>query len=106
MWRRPDPQHKVYRIALFPTAESKPALNPLRRFAHEATVSRDPWPSKKVLAYIEAKSGTEFDGALAHAFTEMMGQWEPRLTTLARDETPPAAVGFPASTDQNSGPPE
>jgi len=23
---------------------------------------RDPWPSKKVLAYIEAKSGTEFDG--------------------------------------------
>ena len=45
-------------------------------------------------------------GALAHAFTAMMGQWEPQLTTLVRDETPPAAVGFPASTDQNSGPPE
>ncbi len=44
-------------------------------------------------------------GALAHAFTAMMGQWEPRLTTLVRDETPPAAVGFPASTDQDSGPP-
>ena len=67
---------------------------------------RDPWPSKKVLAYIEAKSGTEFDGALAHAFAAMMDQWEPRFTTLSKDETPPVAVGFPASTDQDSGPPE
>ena len=106
MWRRPDPQHKVYRIALFPTAESKPALNPLRRFAHEATVSRP-------LAVQEGAGihrGQVRDrirwGALAHAFTAMMGQWEPRLTTLVRDETPLAAVGFPASTDQNSGPPE
>jgi len=44
-------------------------------------------------------------GALAHAFTAMMGQWEPRLTTLASDETPPVAVGFPASTDHDSAPP-
>ena len=35
---------------------------------------RDPWPAKKVLEYIEEKSGTEFDGGLAHAFMAMMGE--------------------------------
>jgi HD-GYP domain-containing protein (c-di-GMP phosphodiesterase class II) len=67
---------------------------------------RDPWPAKKVLTYIEGKSGTEFDGALAHAFTAMMDQWEPRLATLDREETPLAPQHSPAPTDQDSGPPE
>ena len=51
---------------------------------------RDPWPAKRVLAYIEQKSGTEFDGALASAFTAMMGQWEPRLATLHEKEPVPS----------------
>ncbi len=67
---------------------------------------RDPWPAKNVLAYIEGKSGTEFDGALAHAFTSMMDQWEPKLATLDRDGTPPASQHSPAPTDQDSVSPE
>ncbi len=60
---------------------------------------RDSWPAKKVLAYIEGKSGTEFDTALAHAFTAMMDQWEPRLSTLHEGETPPVTPHSPAPTD-------
>ncbi len=60
---------------------------------------RDSWPAKKVLAYIDGKSGTEFDAALAHAFTAMMDQWEPRLSTLHEGETPPATPHSPAPTD-------
>ena len=67
---------------------------------------RDPWPAKKVLAYIEAKSGTEFDGALAHAFTAMMGEWEPRLSTLHQDETQPPTRHSPVPADQAAATPD
>lgn len=50
---------------------------------------RDAWPSQKVLAYIEEKSGTEFDGEIAHAFTQMMREWEPRVSKLDEDEAVP-----------------
>ena len=40
---------------------------------------RDAWPADKVLAYLEERSGTEFDGRLAHAFTRMMREWEPNF---------------------------
>ena len=60
---------------------------------------RAPWSAKKVLVYIAEKSGTEFDGAMAHAFTAMMDQWEPRLSTLHGDETSPATQNFPASRE-------
>jgi hypothetical protein len=55
------------------------------------------------MAYIEEKSGTEFDLALAHAFISMMDQWEPRLSTLHRDETPPATEQPPAPADEDFG---
>ena len=61
---------------------------------------RDPWPAKKVLAYIEAKSGTEFDGALANAFIAMMGEWEPRLSTLHEDKAPAPSQHSPVSADR------
>ncbi len=61
---------------------------------------RDAWPAKKVLAYVEERSGTEFDGAIAHAFTAMMERWEPRLSTLHGDKPPPATQQSPAPTDQ------
>ena len=61
---------------------------------------RDPWPAKKVLAYIEAKSGTEFDGALANAFIAMMGEWEPRLSTLHEDKTPAPSQHSPVPADR------
>lgn len=47
---------------------------------------RDAWPSPKVLAYLEERSGTEFDGEVAHAFVEMMGAWEPRLASVTEDQ--------------------
>ncbi len=60
---------------------------------------RDPWPAKKVLAYIEEKSGIDFDEGLAHAFMAMMGEWEPRLSTLHEDEPPPPPRHSPAPAD-------
>ena len=60
---------------------------------------RAPWSAKKVLVYIEQKSGTEFDGAMAQAFTAMMDQWEPRLSTLDGDETSPATQNSAASRE-------
>ena len=67
---------------------------------------RDSWPAKKVLAYIGQKAGSEFDGALAHSFMAMMGQWEPRLSTLHGDETSPATQQSLAPTEQDFGLPE
>ncbi len=51
---------------------------------------RDAWSAKKVLAYLENNSGTEFDGTLARAFTAMMDKWEPRLSALHEDVIGPA----------------
>jgi putative two-component system response regulator len=48
---------------------------------------RDAWPMDKVLAYVEERSGTEFDGQVAHAFTKMMREWEPRVATVTEEET-------------------
>jgi putative nucleotidyltransferase with HDIG domain len=47
---------------------------------------RDAWPSEKVLAYIEERSGVEFDGELGHAFTRMMHEWEPQVTGVGEDQ--------------------
>ena len=67
---------------------------------------RDPWPAKAVLTYIKERSGTEFDEALAHAFTSMIGEWEPRLATLHGEETPPVTQHSAAPTDQDFGLPQ
>jgi putative nucleotidyltransferase with HDIG domain len=53
---------------------------------------RDAWPMEKVLAYTEERSGTEFDGAMAHAFTRMMREWEPRVAAVTEEETIPATA--------------
>lgn len=50
---------------------------------------RDAWPADKVLAYLEERSGTEFDGEIAHAFTRMMHTWEPQLTVVTENEPVP-----------------
>jgi putative nucleotidyltransferase with HDIG domain len=51
---------------------------------------RDAWPASKVLAYLEARSGYEFDGEVAHAFTRMMREWESSATWLGEEEPLPA----------------
>ncbi len=62
---------------------------------------RDAWPSSKVLAYVEERSGTEFDGEIAHAFTQMMSTWEPREQTPADGDrgSTDASQQSPARTD-------
>lgn len=47
---------------------------------------REAWPVDQVLAYVEERAGTEFDGALAHAFTRMMREWEPKIATVTEEE--------------------
>jgi putative nucleotidyltransferase with HDIG domain len=47
---------------------------------------RDAWPAEKVLAYIEERSGTEFDGNTAHAFAEMIRSRETQMMTLTDDD--------------------
>ena len=49
---------------------------------------RDAWPSEKVLAYIEERSGTEFDGPTAHAFAAMIRGRETKMMALTEDDLP------------------
>ncbi len=51
---------------------------------------RDAWPSEKVLAYLEERSGVEFEGQIAHAFSRMMLEWEPQLAALTETEPVPS----------------
>ena len=69
---------------------------------------RDAWPSSKVLAYVEERSGTEFDGEIAHAFTQMMSTWEPREQTPADGDggSTGASQQSPTRTDQAPDPPK
>jgi putative nucleotidyltransferase with HDIG domain len=50
---------------------------------------RDAWPADKILSYVEERSGTEFDGEIAHAFTRMIREWEPNLAELTEREPIP-----------------
>ena len=50
---------------------------------------RDAWPAKKVLAYLEERSGTEFEGQVAHSFSEMMATWERQVAYVAEDQPVP-----------------
>jgi putative nucleotidyltransferase with HDIG domain len=52
---------------------------------------RDAWPSGKVLAYLEERSGIEFDGDIAHAFATMMRSWEPQVAQLTEDQPLPSS---------------
>jgi putative nucleotidyltransferase with HDIG domain len=52
---------------------------------------RDAWPAEKILSYIEERSGSEFDGEIAHAFTRMIREWEPNLADLGEHQ--PLPVG-------------
>jgi putative nucleotidyltransferase with HDIG domain len=50
---------------------------------------RDAWPPDKVLAYLEERSGTEFDGQIAQSFTNMMQAWEPTLAYVGEADPVP-----------------
>lgn len=52
---------------------------------------RAAWPAPKVLAYMEERSGTEFDPEIVRAFVRMMAEWEPKLATIESEAAPAAA---------------
>jgi len=47
---------------------------------------RDAWPADKALKLIEDGAGEEFDPSLAHAFIQMVRQWETRVAELHDEE--------------------
>jgi len=49
---------------------------------------REAWPQERTIAYIEGRSGVEFDPELAAAFVRMMRAWEPQLAVV-RDPAAP-----------------
>ena len=57
---------------------------------------RDAWPQERALAYIEGRSGVEFDPELSTAFVRMMRAWEPRLAIVHDPGAPldPGAGGL------------
>jgi putative nucleotidyltransferase with HDIG domain len=59
---------------------------------------RDAWPGGKILAYIEERSGVEFDGAIAHGFTRMIREWEPGIAEITAEEEPVPEA--PAAADR------
>jgi len=58
---------------------------------------RDAWPSDKILAYVEERSGVEFDGQIAHAFTRMIRDWEPGVAELTSETEPLPDPAVPAT---------
>jgi putative two-component system response regulator len=58
---------------------------------------RDAWPSDKILAYVEERSGVEFDGQIAHAFTRMIKDWEPGVAELTSETEPLPDPAVPAT---------
>ncbi len=57
---------------------------------------RDAWSQEKVLDYMIAGIGTEFDPDLARAFVRMMKTWEHRVAELDRPDQPVVGAGAPA----------
>ena len=54
---------------------------------------REAWPTDRVLKLMGESSGGEFDPDLAHAFTQMINQWETRIAELSdEDEALPLGV--------------
>lgn len=49
---------------------------------------RDAWPQERTVAYLEGRSGVEFDPELVTAFMRMMRQLESQLSVM-RDERAP-----------------
>ena len=49
---------------------------------------RDAWPQERTVAYLEGRSGVEFDPELVGAFTRMMRQLEPQLAVMRDERTP------------------
>ena len=58
---------------------------------------REAWPQERTLAYVEGRSGVEFDPEMVRAFVRMMRELEPQLAVM-RDEQAPLAGGAAAAS--------
>jgi putative nucleotidyltransferase with HDIG domain len=58
---------------------------------------RPAWSQARALAYLEERSGTEFDPELAVAFVRMMRRWEGQIAVV-RDERAPIAPAAPSGS--------
>jgi putative nucleotidyltransferase with HDIG domain len=56
---------------------------------------REAWSQEKTLAYLQDRSGSEFDPELVTWFVRMMRQWEPQLAVLTDERAPVASPGPP-----------
>lgn len=79
----------------YPTLQYPRACHQASRLVHVCDVYdalrtnrpyRDAWAADKILAYIEERSGAEFDGEIAHGFTRMIREWEPAMAELSTAE--------------------
>ena len=66
---------------------------------------RAAWEAEKVLAYIEEKSGSEFEPGIASAFVTMMRAMEGKVQTMAYPEPATATAGAPAAPGLPAAPP-
>ncbi|HUF14084.1 MAG TPA: HD domain-containing phosphohydrolase [Longimicrobiales bacterium] len=64
---------------------------------------REPWPSQKVIDYIEDKNGIEFDPDIARAFLEMMRLWDRRVAVLDSTDAPVRAAESGYGSGPNGG---
>jgi putative nucleotidyltransferase with HDIG domain len=63
---------------------------------------RAAWLAPKVLAYLEERSGTEFDPDVARSFVKMMSEWEPKLASIEEPAEPTAAAPAAAPVEGGS----
>src|SRR4029077_21093210 len=49
---------------------------------------REAWPQERTVAYLEGRSGVEFDAEVVTAFTRMMREQEPRLAVMHDERAP------------------
>jgi len=59
---------------------------------------REAWPQERTLAYIDGRSGMEFDPVLAGAFTKMMRQRETTVAVVHDAQAPIAQDAAPAAS--------
>ena len=62
---------------------------------------RPAWSQARALAYLEERSGTEFDPDLATSFVRMMRRWEGQVAVL-RDEGAVVAAAAPSPPTPSS----
>jgi putative nucleotidyltransferase with HDIG domain len=79
----------------YPTLRYPRDCHPASKLAHVCDVYdalrtkrpyRDAWEPARALQYLEERAGTEFEGACAGAFVQMMRAWEARVAPVTEEQ--------------------